>query len=345
MPTWKVAYFSGVGGRPQIMLENAPDDLEVAVVDPALPEADKIELCRDADAIISSDLSLALVQECSRLKLIQTLSAGYDRLPLEEILEMGIPVANNGGANAISVSEQTLALMIGISRNLMAQWDSTTRQRAWRSNLYQTDLSEVTDKTVGIVGLGRIGRQVAKRLTGFDTRTIFYDIEDIPEDVQREVKAEPVDFDELLETSDIVSMHVPFDRRRTRGMMSDREFGMMKPTPTPSSSTCVRISNCVDGQVVGAMAPVVDEAALYRALTEGQIAGAGLDVLEVEPTPAENPLFDLDNVIIMLMSCPAHGRPEPGDRAAGGAFRLRQHPAGAQRRRSGIVGHARVVEG
>ena len=119
MPTWKVAYFSGVGGRPQIMLDNAPDDLEVAVVNPALSEEEKIDLCRDADAIISSDLSLSLVQECPRLKLIQTLSAGYDRLPLEEILEMGIPVANNGGANAISVSEQTLALMIGISRNLM----------------------------------------------------------------------------------------------------------------------------------------------------------------------------------------------------------------------------------
>ena len=282
MPTWKIAYFSGVGGRPQIMLDNAPDDLEVTLVDPALSEDEKIDLCRDADAIISSDLSLSLIRECSRLKLIQTLSAGYDRLPLEDILEMGIPVANNGGANAISVSEQTLALMIGISRNLMAQWDSTTRQRAWRSDLYQTDLSEVTDKTVGIVGLGRIGRQVAKRLTGFDTRTIFYDIEVIPEDVQREVKAEPVGFDELLETSDIVSMHVPLTRR-TRGMMSDREFGMMKPTSF--------LINLCRG-------PVVDEAALYRALTEGQIAGAGLDVLEVAPTPADNPLFDLDNVII-----------------------------------------------
>ena len=126
-----------------------------------------------------------MLQECPRVKLIQTLSAGYDRLDLEAILEMGIPVANNGGANAISVSEQTIALMIGINRNLMAQWDSTTRRWEWRSNLYQTDLSEVTDKTVGIVGLGRIGRQVAKRLTGFDTRTLFCDVEDIPEDVQR----------------------------------------------------------------------------------------------------------------------------------------------------------------
>ena len=282
MPTWKVAYYSGVGGRPQIMLENAPDSLEVTVVDQTLPDEEKIELCRDADAIISSDVTLNVLRQCPNVKIIQTLSAGYDRLDLESILEMGIPVANNGGANAISVSEQTIALMIGIGRNLMAQWDSTTRQRAWRSNLYQTDLTEITDKTVGIVGLGRIGRQVAKRLTGFDTRTIYYDIVDIPDDVRQEVKAEPVEFDELLQTSDFVSMHVPLTRR-TRGMMSDREFDMMKPT-------AFFINLC--------RGPVVDEAALYRALTEGKIAGAGLDVLEVEPTPADNPLFDLDNVII-----------------------------------------------
>ncbi|MCY4415645.1 MAG: hydroxyacid dehydrogenase [Chloroflexi bacterium] len=282
MPTWKIAYYSGVGGRPQIMLDEAPDEFEITLVDPSLSEAEKIELCRDADALITSDVSVNVLQNCPNVKLIQTLSAGYDRMDLEAILEMGIPVANNGGANAISVSEQTLGLMIGIGRNLMAQWDTTTKERNWRGNLYQTDLTEITDKTVGIVGLGRIGRQVAKRLTGFDTRTIFYDVVDIPEDVQREVKAEPVGFDELLQTSDFVSMHVPLTRR-TRGMMSDREFDLMKPT-------AFFINLC--------RGPVVDEAALYRAVTEGKIAGAGLDVLEVEPTPADNPLFDLDNVII-----------------------------------------------
>ncbi len=282
MPSWKIAYYSGVGGRPQIMLDQAPGEFEITLVDPTLSEAEKIELCRDADALITSDVSVNVLQNCPNVKLIQTLSAGYDRMDLEAILEMGIPVANNGGANAISVSEQTLGLMIGIGRNLMAQWDTTTKERNWRGNLYQTDLTEITDKTVGIVGLGRIGRQVAKRLTGFDTRTIFYDVVDIPEDVQREVKAEPVGFDELLQTSDFVSMHVPLTRR-TRGMMSDREFDLMKPT-------AFFINLC--------RGPVVDEAALYRALTEGKIAGAGLDVLEVEPTPADNPLFDLDNVII-----------------------------------------------
>jgi phosphoglycerate dehydrogenase-like enzyme len=282
MPSWKVAYFSGVGGRAEVMLAQAPDDLEVTVVDAALSEAEKIDLCREADAIISSDISVNVLKECPNVKLIQTLSAGYDRLDLETILEMGIPVANNGGANAISVSEQTIALMISISRNLMAQWDSTTRQRQWRGALYQTELSELTDKTVGIVGLGRIGKHVAKRLTGFDTRTIYYDVIDIPQDIQRELKAKPGPFDELLESSDIVSLHVPLTRR-TRGMMSDREFEMMKPT-------AFLINAC--------RGPVVDEAALYRALTEGKIAGAGLDVLEVEPTPPDNPLFDLDNVVI-----------------------------------------------
>lgn len=282
MPSWKIAYYSGVGGRPQIMLDQAPDEFEITLVDPTLSEAEKIELCRDADALITSDVTVNVLRECPNVKLIQTLSAGYDRMDLEAILEMGIPVANNGGANAISVSEQTLGLMIGIGRNLMAQWDTTTKERNWRGNLYQTDLTEITDKTVGIVGLGRIGRQVAKRLTGFDTRTIYYDVVDIPEDVRREVKAEPVGFDELLQTSDFVSMHVPLTRR-TRGMMSDREFDLMKPT-------AFFINLC--------RGPVVDEAALYRALTEGKIAGAGLDVLEVEPTPADNPLFDLDNVII-----------------------------------------------
>ena len=282
MPTWKVAYFTGVGARADVMLDNCPDNVEVTVVDRTLPAADQIELCRDADAIISSEVTTEVLRECPNVKLIQTLSAGYDRMDLETILEMGIPVANNGGANAISVSEQTLGLMIGIGRNLMAQWDTTTKQRNWRGNLYQTDLTEITDKTVGIIGLGRIGRQVAKRLTGFDTRTIYYDIEDIPEDVRQAVKAEPVPFDELLETSDFVSIHVPLTRR-TRGMMSDREFDLMKPT-------AFFINLC--------RGPVVDEAALYRALTEGKIAGAGLDVLEVEPTPADNPLFDLDNVII-----------------------------------------------
>ncbi len=282
MPRSKVAYFSGLGGRSEFMVGQAPAELEVTVVDPSLSDEEKAQLCKDADAIISSDISTAVLRQCPNVKLIQTLSAGYDRLDLEAILEMGIPVANNGGANAIAVAEHSIALMINVGKRLMLQWDSTTNHRKWRADLYLMDLSELTDKTVGIVGLGRIGKHLAKRLTGFDTHTIYYDIEEIPQDVQKELKAEPVPFDDLLRESDIVSMHVPLTRR-TRGMMSDREFGMMK-------NTAILINAC--------RGPVVDEKALYRALQEGQIAAAGLDVLEAEPTPEENPLFDLDNVVI-----------------------------------------------
>jgi len=282
MPRSKVAYFSGLGGRSEFMVGQAPAELEVTVVDPSLSDEEKAQLCKDADAIISSDISTAVLRQCPNVKLIQTLSAGYDRLDLEAILEMGIPVANNGGANAIAVAEHSIALMINVGKRLMLQWDSTTNHRKWRADLYLMDLSELTDKTVGIVGLGRIGKHLAKRLTGFDTHTIYYDIEEIPQDVQKELKAEPVPLDDLLRESDVVSMHVPLTRR-TRGMMSDREFGMMQ-------NTAILINAC--------RGPVVDEKALYRALQEGQIAAAGLDVLEAEPTPEENPLFDLDNVVI-----------------------------------------------
>lgn len=282
MPKWKVAYFSGLGGRSEFMVGQAPAELEITVVDPGLSEEGIARLCKDADAIISSNISTGVLRQCPNVKIIQTLSAGYDRLDLEAILEMGIPVANNGGANAIAVAEHSIALMINVGKSLMLQWDSTTKQRKWRGDLYLRDLSELTDKTVGIVGLGRIGKHLAKRLTGFDTHTIYYDIEEIPQDVQKDLKAEPVPFDDLLRDSDIVSMHVPLTRR-TRGMMSDREFGMMK-------NTAYLINAC--------RGPVVDEKALYRALQDGQIAAAGLDVLEAEPTPEENPLFDLDNVVI-----------------------------------------------
>ena len=173
-------------------------------------------------------------------------------------------------------------LMIAVSKKTMVHWDTVTRQRQWKGALAGLDIFEITNKTVGIVGLGRIGKQVAQRLKGFETTTLYYDIVDIPTDVQERLNARPVDFDELIHESDIVSLHVPLNRR-TRGLISGRELAMMKPT--------AYVINACRG-------PVIDERALYDALKSNQIAGAGLDVLEEEPTPVDNPLFDLDNVVI-----------------------------------------------
>ena len=144
------------------------------------------------------------------------------------------------------------------------------------------EMFEVTNKTMGIVGRGRVGKQVAQRLRGFETRTIYYDIVEIPQQVEQELNASPVGFEELLQESDIVTLHVPLTRR-TRGFISQRELEMMK-------LTAYQINAC--------RGPVVDEAALYQGLKDNQIAGAGLDVLEEEHTPVDNPLFELENLVI-----------------------------------------------
>ena len=282
MAQTKIAFVAVLGPRTDLIKSLAPPEVEVTLVDLRLPEEEKKALCRDADAIISSQVSTEVLRQCPNVKLIQTLSAGFDRLDIEAIGEMGIPIANNGGANAIAVSEQTIALLIAVSKKTMLHWDTAGRQRQWRGNMSGLNMFEITNKTVGIVGLGRIGKQVAQRLKGFETTTIYHDIVDIPTEVQERLNARPVDFDELIYESDIVSLHVPLNRR-TRGLISDWELAMMKPT--------AYLINACRG-------PVVDERALYDALKSNQIAGAGLDVLEVEPTPEDNPLFGLDNVVI-----------------------------------------------
>ena len=128
----KIAFFSPSGSRADFMAEQAPDGVELVLVDPSLSDADKVALCRDVDAIISSNVSNDVLSQCTNVKLVQTLSAGYDQLDLASILEMGIPVANNGGANAIAVSEHTIAMMISLSTRLWRQYDITMkRRRRW----------------------------------------------------------------------------------------------------------------------------------------------------------------------------------------------------------------------
>jgi phosphoglycerate dehydrogenase-like enzyme len=198
--------------------------------------------------------------------------------------EIGIQVANNGGGNAVAVAEHTITLMVSVYRKLHLQIQAV-KDRQWAGNLrsqWFEETYELTDKTVGIVGLGRIGQRVARRLQGWDCKLIYHDTASFPPGLVESLHLTQVPLDELLSTSDIVTLHVPLTRE-TKGMMSDREFGLMKPT-------AVLINAC--------RGPVVDEAALIRALQQKKILAAGLDVLEQEPTPADNPLLDMDNVLV-----------------------------------------------
>jgi phosphoglycerate dehydrogenase-like enzyme len=264
----------------------APEGAEITWVDVKQPVEQQAAQLQDAVAVIvmPSAFPVDLALKCPKLRLIQTVSAGTNMLDIAALSELGVKVANNGGGNAVAVAEHTITLMVSVYRKMHLQFQAV-KNRQWAGDIRTKWLSqayELTDKTVGIVGFGRIGQRVARRLQGWDCRLIYYDVVSYPSDLENELHITKFTFDELLRTSDIVTLHVPLTRQ-TRGMISDREFGLMKPT-------AVLINAC--------RGPVVDEAALIRAMQARKILGAGLDVLEEEPTPVNNPLLDMDNVLV-----------------------------------------------
>ena len=264
----------------------ASDDVEITWVDVTQPLEQQAAQLQEARAVIAmpSAFPIDLALKCPNLKLIQTVSAGTNMLDIAALNELGVLVANNGGGNAVAVAEHTITLMVSVYRKMHLQFQAV-KNRQWAGDIREKWLSqayELTDKTVGIVGLGRIGQRVARRLQGWDCRLIYHDVAKFPPGLEEALHITCVSLDELLRTSDIMTLHVPLNRR-TKGMISDREFGLMKPT-------AVLINAC--------RGPVVDEAALIRALKAQKILGAGLDVLEDEPTPANNPLLDMDNVVV-----------------------------------------------
>lgn len=155
------------------------------------------------------------------------------------------------------------------------------KQGKWRRDLDDAWYHELFHKTVGIVGLGNIGRWAGHIFHGFGTEIIFYDSERIRLSTAALIPGRQVSLDELLKTSDVVSLHVPLSEK-TKGMIGKREFGLMKPT-------AFLINTC--------RGPVVDEAALIEALRNKQIAGAGIDVWKKEPVNLDNPLLQMENVV------------------------------------------------
>jgi len=228
------------------------------------------------DALVDRDL----FQAAPRLRLVQLLSAGYDRADLDAARLAGVPVCNNGGANAVAVSEHAVLLMLAVSRQLVRQHLSVAAGN-WRGN--QTPrVHELRGKTLGIVGLGTIGRKTARLAHAFSMKVIYYDVARLPEDQEDLLDVRFRLLRELLQEADIVSLHTPLNAS-TRHLIGADELGLMKPSAI--------LVNTARG-------PVVDEAALYEALTDGTLAAAGLDVFDQEPPLPDNPLLGLDNVTL-----------------------------------------------
>ena len=240
----------------------------------ALPEADY--LVGFVDMLVTE----ALYRAAPKLRLIQLLSAGYDRADLSAARRAQIPVANNGGANAVAVSEHALMLMLAVSRRLIRVHANVAAGR-WRGNATPR-VHELRDRTLGIVGLGTIGKKTARLAAAFGMRVQYYDIARLSEDAEDALGVRFRLLRELLRTSDVVSLHVPLNAS-TKGMIGGAELALMQ-----TSAILINTSR-------GA---VVDEIALEDALAKGRLAGAGLDVFAEEPPPADHPLFRLDNVVL-----------------------------------------------
>jgi phosphoglycerate dehydrogenase-like enzyme len=271
------------------MKSKAPADVEIVGVPGDAAWSEVLKAVEGATVLIPwrfdrAKLQSELLPKAKNLKLIQALSAGVDYLPVRDLAEMGIKVANNRGANAVAVAETAVVLTVAAYRQLAKQFRQTEGGK-YAQGFFESweSYHELTGKRVGIVGLGQIGGRVAKRLAGWECELVYHDIAKVTPERERECGVKRMAFDELLRTSDVITLHVPLTAQ-TRGMMSDREFGKMKPG-------AVLVNTC--------RGPVVDEAALIRALKARKFAGAGLDVTEVEPIQPDNALLKMDNVFLL----------------------------------------------
>jgi len=221
-------------------------------------------------------------EAAKKMRLVQLVSAGYDKADVAAAKNAGIPIANNGGANAIAVAEHTLMLILATLKKLTGLHADVSAGQ-WRSGASgKARVHELRGKTLGIVGLGNIGKKVARRAAAFDVDIQYYDIARLSEDEEDALGVHFALFTELLRTSDIVTLHVPLDDT-TRNLIGAAELVMMKPT-------AVLINTC--------RGPVINEIALHEALKTDQIAMAGLDVMVEEPPNPEYALFVLPNVIL-----------------------------------------------
>ncbi|RIK41892.1 MAG: lactate dehydrogenase [Chloroflexi bacterium] len=265
-----------------LLTQFAPPGYNVSVHPMSLPDAEKIDLVRDVDFLIlfPGVISEPVLRAATRVKLIQLVSAGFDRIDIKLCRELGIPVANNGGANSIDVAEHTLALILAFYRR-MVEMNYNVRHDAWKAIDSGATTYTIHGKTAGIIGLGNIGQRTARLLTAFGAKLLYYDPYPPPSAVEQELGIQRVALDDLLRQSDIVTLHVPLNEA-THGLIDARALALMKPT-------ALLVNTC--------RGPVVDEPALTSALQARQIMGAALDVLEQEPPAPDNPILQLENIL------------------------------------------------
>jgi len=236
----------------------------------------------DAEYIIVSGAPVTqkLIENARKLKLLETGAQDTGTLPMKYALEKGIIVANGGGSNTIPVAEHTLNLMMMVMKRVL-QFNKTLSEGKWKGTLSRNGSYELYDKTVGIIGLGNVGRRVATLCHGMGCNILYYERFFVPYAMRADFKGTSVSMEELLKQSDIVTVHVP-SFTANRALIGWEQLNMMKP-----SAYLINTSRGAN----------IDEKALIRALNEHRIAGAAIDVFDPEPPLPDNPLLNMPNVI------------------------------------------------
>ena len=232
--------------------------------------------------LVSDRVDAALMDAAGpQLKVVANYGVGFDNIDLAAATARGIAVGNTPGVLTETTAEMAWALLMASARRVVEadHYAHAGKWRAWDPNILLGQ--DVYGSTLGILGFGRIGQAVARRAQGFGMRVLYHDVQRIPE-AEQALRAEYVSFDTLLAEADFISIHANLSPA-TRHLFGADQFARMKPTAI--------LINTARG-------PIVDEAALYQALSSGQIAAAGLDVTEIEPLSMQSPLLKLENVII-----------------------------------------------
>jgi len=221
-----------------------------------------------------------ILEHAPRLKVVGRHGTGVDNIDIGAATEHGVQVVRTPEANTEAVAEHAVGLMLALSKKIV-QGDAGIRSGNFDAR-YSLMGREMSGRVLGVAGFGRIGRRVAQICHfGLGMPILYCDVRPAPE-LERQLGARRLELHELLASAEYISVHVPL-LPQTRGLIGEAEFALMRPD--------AMFFNTSRG-------PVVDEGALYRALAAGTIAGAGIDVYEEEPTPADNPLFGLENVVL-----------------------------------------------
>ncbi|MCZ6728770.1 MAG: hydroxyacid dehydrogenase [SAR324 cluster bacterium] len=243
-----------------------------------------LEELADVDALIVSNQPVTeqLLAACPKLKIVQRTGVGYENLDLEAAARRGVPCCNLQGVNKESVAEHGMLLILALARQFV-EAQELTRQGRWQEAKQLNQQSfELKGRTLGIVGLGDTGSNLARRARAFEMQIVYNDVRDIDPEIVESLGARYMEKDQLYAEADFISVNTTYNPS-TDGMIGARELALMKPQ--------ARLVCCARGNII-------DEQALADALNAGRLAGAGLDVFSSEPISEDNPLRNAKNVYI-----------------------------------------------